>query len=155
MLAHSADRRRSASLHPAIILSTSLYAPSIQAISSFCGWGSAVWFLRIIRSPGYFFNYDTITPSTNLSSHWQSIPGKYHSCRSFGSLWKGWTGTSTAVQIKYFCLMLMHGWMQNSTGDVSLHSGDSGYYKYDHISVEMVLVRNFFYRRRSYTCSFA
>lgn len=44
--------------------------------------------------------------------------------------------------------------MRNSTGDVSLYSDDSGYYKYDHISVEMVLVGNFFYRRRSYTCSF-
>jgi hypothetical protein len=45
--------------------------------------------------------------------------------------------------------------MRNSTGDVSLCSDDSRYYKYDHIPVEMVLVRNFFYRRRRYTCSFA
>jgi len=63
--AHSADCRSSSSISlcfwVAIASSTFLCASSIHTISWSCGWGSAVWFFPIVRTPKYFFDQSRIT----------------------------------------------------------------------------------------------
>ena len=137
-LAHSADRCRSISLRFANIFSTLSYASSIQAISSCCGWGSAVWFLPIVRIPEFFsWRFDR-TPSTSRSFQWQSTPYKKDTCLSSEFQTMGWVGTKIVIQTKCFYSMLMRFWTQNSSCDVGLCR-----YRGHRVSLEMDLPWNF------------
>ena len=111
---HSADRLSSSSISFCFWVITTfsiiLFASSIQAISSSCGWGSTVWFFPIVSK--YFSNYwrqDHVL-LTSRSSRWRST---LHSRAKETP----WIGRDCVLQTKYICWMSMHGWMQNPNRD--------------------------------------
>ena len=66
----------------------------------------------------FFWSKQGYALLTSLSPRWQSIPQS----QSIPQCHLGGVGWDIVLKTKYICWMLMHGWMQDSTGDDSCKS---------------------------------